>query len=137
MAKRPFYTDLASETSGRAFVDLEFITAADGTVATTGRHRGIATVAKSGTGLYTVTFNDSYVALISWDLGVIQAAAYDKTKAVNVRIQSDDVDNAAAPIIILGVTDGDGDLINAVLNDVVKGTFTLQWNNASQRGVNV
>lgn len=139
MAKPSFYTDYRCEESGDDGVYLEFTATTGGAVDEIVRgSRAIESVEDDTTGKYVVTFRQAWVALMSAIGYVVPALTYSKTTACNVRIIDDSgITDPDDRTVVLGITDGDGDLIDLADGDVVKVRFFLQWNDASARGVNV
>lgn len=135
MADRPFYTDRSAVESGEASVQLQFTATTAGAVGSLNRgNKVITSVTKGTTGLYAVLFAQSWVAMMGGAGYIVNAAAYDKTKAIHVDVSADSgITSDSSRTVTLKVTSGDGTLIDLATGDIVKFTFDLQWNNASQR----
>lgn len=77
MADRKLFQDLTDFHPGVAYINLQFTAGTSGAVPARGtagtRMAGIASVALSGTGLYTVTFQDTWFAILGVYSGVYQA----------------------------------------------------------------
>ena len=77
MADRYGYQDGADFHPGTNYINLQLTAGASGAVplrtAAGSRFAGVASVVLSGTGLYTVTFQDTWFAILGIDSGVYQA----------------------------------------------------------------
>lgn len=98
MANRNFFPFQALEVQGRLIAG-QFSIAASGGAATKTIGRGWS-VAKSGTGEYTITLEDSYPALISAD-ATVQAAT-----AVNLNAQIKSADVVTTKTIVINLLAG-------------------------------
>lgn len=77
MADRKGFQDGADFHPGTFFINLQFTAGTSGAVptrtATGSRFAGVSTVVLSGTGLYTVTFQDTWYSILGYEAGVYQA----------------------------------------------------------------
>lgn len=92
------------------------------------RRAGIRSVVLTATGIYTVTFQDSVVALLDFHVDILQAT-YSVTAAGKVVVKPAEVlVSAATPTIALRCYTTNGVATAAALTagDVLKASFTLQ-----------
>ncbi len=99
MASRKLYQDGASFHPKEQIVNLQFTAGSSGAVpaftVAGWRRSGIASVVLTATGIYTVTFQDTYVGLIAYTANILQAT-YDVTHAGQVVIKPAEVLVSAA-----------------------------------------
>ena len=131
MASRKLYQDGASFHPKEQTVNLQFTAGTSGAVpaftVAGWRRAGIASVVLTATGIYTVTFQDTYVGLIKADVDILQAT-YDVTHAGKVVIKPAEVlVSAATPTIALRCYTTNGVATAAALTagDVLQARFTL------------
>src|SRR5262245_51183187 len=103
-----FWSDLSSYVPGKCFVDLQFTAGTSGAVPSTlTTFAGIASVTKTvTTGKYTITLSEPVFRLTGIG-GSVKQASYSKTGACDIRLLSEDVQNAKTIDVL--VVDGDGD----------------------------
>lgn len=124
MADRYLKTDGASFHPGVVDIFLEFTAGTSGAVPTTlTRAAGIASVVLSGTGLYTVTFQDTYWSVLGWNVNILQSS-FDKTHGGTVTVDSDDITTKAIPLQVRS-TDGNMTAVALTSGDVLKATFKV------------
>lgn len=123
--------DVSSFHPGEVFVNLQFTAGTSGAVpaftAAGWRRAGIASVVLTATGIYTVTFQDSYVSLLSYTVN-IQQATYDVTHASLAVIKPAEVLVSANPATIaIRLYTGNGVATAAALTsgDVLQARFVL------------
>jgi hypothetical protein len=123
--------DGSSFHPGEVAVNLQFTAGTSGAVpaftVAGWRRAGIASVVLSGTSDYTVTFQDSYVSLISKTIEIDQAT-FDKTHAGMGTVKPADIlvsSNPATIKITTRSTDGNGTAAALTVGDVFRARFVL------------
>lgn len=91
----------------------------------------VASISRTGTGQYTITFSDAWVDLVKFVGWAKQAAAYANTGACDVFITADNSAVAGTQTIIVQVTNGSGTAVDPAVNDVICLHFEFQSFNAN------
>ena len=89
MAHPTFYDDMHSASSGRNWIDLIWVSGASGAVpATLTVSNYITSVVHGATGVYTVTFDSAWNALLGFE-GFVKQATYSSSGACNIEVTGD------------------------------------------------
>lgn len=115
--------------SGESYVNdvyLGFTSGASGAVPTTlTRSNGITSVVRNSTGNYTVTFDDSWVALVDFS-GFVNQASYSASGAVHVRIKADALATVATHTVTIETVTAAGAVVDMASGDKLNVRFGCQ-----------
>ncbi len=130
MARPGYFPDYSSFESGVVPIYLQWTSGSSGAVPTTlTRKSQVTSVVHGATGVYVVTFDES------WGEGElvmshsIRQASYSKTGACKVIETANAIATAGTKTITLLVVDGDGDAVEPTTNDVI----SIKWELQSQK----
>ena len=127
MADRQLYQDGADFHPATVDINLQFTATTAGAVpATTAagwRRAGIASVVLSGTGLYTVTFQDKWYSILGYTAGVYQVT-YDKTHA-GAFISTPATTLSSSVALQAISTDGNGTSVALTSGDIMWAIFKM------------
>jgi hypothetical protein len=124
MADRRLYQDGGSFHPGEARINLEFTAGTSGAVPSTlTRRAGIASVVLSGTGLYTVTFQDTWFSALGFDYEILQAT-YTNTHGGMITVTPTGFTTSSCALQVRS-TDGNGTAVALTSGDVLKATFRM------------
>ena len=127
MADRLGYQDSADFHPGIVFINLQFTAGTSGAVpsrtATGSRFAGVSSVVLTATGVYTVTFQDTWYSVISVNSGVYQVT-YDKTHGG--QFTSTPAQTLTSGVVLqCRSTDGNGTAVALTSGDVMWAVFKL------------
>jgi hypothetical protein len=124
MADRYLDTDGASFHAGVTDIFLEFTAGTSGAVPSVlTTSAGIASVVLSGTGLYTVTFQDTWFKALDYNCNILQVT-YSATHGGTVRVTPANFTNNSIALQVT-TTDGVGTAVALTSGDVLKATFKM------------
>lgn len=136
--KPGYYSNDQAYASGRNTVNLKWVSQAAGVLPAVGfpgtkaggwlqaGGGAVFSVVFAATGIYTITTNDSWVDLLSFDYFIKQAAAFSAAGACGAFITADNSAVDATRTIVVQVTNAAGAAVNPAVNDVIALEFTLQ-----------
>jgi hypothetical protein len=135
MGRPGYFMDESAFESGKVGVDLEYTSLVTGGVPalfTSGfPHSGmgqVASVARTPTGIITVTFTDQWADLLDFSGWVIQAA-YSAAGACGIRVTANNTGLTAKTLVLL-VTNAAGAPVDTTTGDVVYLNIKLQSHQA-------
>jgi hypothetical protein len=127
MADRLAYQDSADFHPGVVIINLQFTAGTSGAVpsrtAAGSRFAGITSVVLSGTGLYTVTFQDTWYSVIAVQSGVYQAT-FDKTHG-GMFTSTPTLTTTSSVALQCRSTDGNGTAVALTSGDVMWARFVM------------
>ncbi len=127
MADRLTYQDSSDFHPGVVTINLQFTAGTSGAVpsrtATGSRFAGISTVVLTATGVYTVTFQDTWYSVLSVESGVYQAT-YDKTHG-GMFTSTPTLTTTSGVTLQCRSTDGNGTAVALTSGDVMWATFRM------------
>lgn len=136
--KPGYYTDHSSYASGRATVNLKWVSQAAGALPAVGfpgtkaggwlqaGGGAVSTVVHGGAGIFTITLNDAWSDLLSWKLNCKQAAAFSAAGVCDVQITADNSAVTGTQTIVILCTNAAGAAVEPAVNDVLALEFDLQ-----------
>ncbi len=119
------YMDRSADIGAIKDLFVKFVSGASGAVPTTwGTLGGIQTITKTGTGAYTVQFNQSYYQCVQF-VGSVQQASYSASGACTVAINADASEAANGTVKFTTLTAA-GAAVDMSAGDILRVTHTVQ-----------
>jgi hypothetical protein len=131
MADRYLHQDSSDFQPGVQILDIEFTAGSSGAVpalSAFARRAGVASIVLTATGVYTVTLQDTYWALLNWTFNV-QQATYDATHGSKATLTSEAV-KTSKTVVFQVRKDSDSTAVALTSGDKVKITLRLQKSTA-------
>lgn len=126
MSDRFFDQDTASAQPGVVWIDLVATLGTSGASAsaTIAYQYGIKSLSDNGSGVYTITFQDGYVACLNIIENIIQAS-YSASGAVYFTWTTD-TSNTGTPVVTLTARTAAGAAVQPATGDIIKLSFRMK-----------